>query len=168
MSAAPRPRGAALRGAVRRHVARVRARCRADEGSAVVEFVGVSVVLLVPLVHLVLVLGQLQAATFAADGAARESARAMVTGDVDASAARAVAAAGVALADQGVDAGAAADAVSIACAPACHEPGATVTVRVRLAVPILGSPRAWSDRLPASIEVTSVATATVDRFAGAP
>ncbi len=65
-----------------------------DEGSAVVEFVGLVVVLLVPLVYLVLVVGRLEAATFAAEGAAREAARVFVASDEPASAApRALAAA---------------------------------------------------------------------------
>lgn len=50
-------------------------RLREDEGSAVVEFVGLSVVLLIPLVYLVLSLAHLQAASFAADTVARNIAR---------------------------------------------------------------------------------------------
>ena len=42
------------------------------------EFLGVSLVLLVPLVYLVLVLGRIEAATFAVEGAAREAARVYV------------------------------------------------------------------------------------------
>ena len=47
-----------------------------DAGNAIVEFLGAALLLLVPLVYLVLVLGRLQAATFATAGAAREAARA--------------------------------------------------------------------------------------------
>ena len=48
---------------------------REERGSAVVEFLGVTLVLLLPLVYLVLTLGQIQAAAFAAEAAARESGR---------------------------------------------------------------------------------------------
>ena len=86
-----------------------------DEGSSVVEFLGLSLVLLVPLVYLVLVLGRLEAATFAGEGAAREAARTYVVADsADEGAARAIAAAGIALRDQGFDDDPA-DALTITC-----------------------------------------------------
>jgi hypothetical protein len=46
-----------------------------ESGNAIVEFLAVTVLLLVPLLYLVLVLARLQAATFAADSAAREAGR---------------------------------------------------------------------------------------------
>lgn len=144
----------------------VRARTQGDEGSAVVEFIGASVLLMVPLVYLVLVLGQIQAAAFAADGAAREAARAMVTGPPEDRDARSVAAVGLALADQGIDPAQAAGALTVRCSAACTAPGSTVTVQVDLAVGLVGAPRAWTDRLPASVAVSSVATGTVDRWTG--
>ena len=54
-------------------------RSSSDAGNAVVEFLAVTVLFLVPIVYLVLVLGRLQAATFAAQGAAREAGRAFTT-----------------------------------------------------------------------------------------
>lgn len=141
---------------------------RGDDGSAVVEFVGASVLLLVPLVYLVLVLGQVQAAAFAADGAAREAARAMVTGPPEERSARALAAAGLALADQGIDPAQAAEALTVHCSHGCDAPGTTVTVEVVLAVGLVGAPRAWADRLPASIAVSGHATGTLDRWTGEP
>lgn len=137
-----------------------------DTGSAVVEFLGAALLLLVPLVYLVLVLGSVQAAAFAADGAAREAVRALVTGPVEEREARAVTAVGVALADQGVDAGSAPDALRVRCTPSCDEPGATVTAEVELAVPLIGAPRAVTPDLPPSVRVSSVATGTVEPFAG--
>ena len=44
----------------------------ADEGSAVVEFVTLGVLLLIPVIYFVLVMGQLQAAAFAVESASRE------------------------------------------------------------------------------------------------
>ncbi|HEY5554049.1 MAG TPA: pilus assembly protein, partial [Cellulomonas sp.] len=49
---------------------------RDDAGNAIVEFLAVTVLLLIPLLYIVLLLGRLQAATFAADGAAVEAGRA--------------------------------------------------------------------------------------------
>ena len=73
-----------------------------DAGSAVIEFLAVTLLLLVPIVYLVLVLGRLQAATFAAEGAAREAGRAFTTAvGPDEGSRQAVAAVHLALSDQG-------------------------------------------------------------------
>lgn len=61
---------------------RLRARLAEDRGSAMVEFLGAALILLVPLLYLVLVLAQVQSAAFAAEGAARESMRASSGTDV--------------------------------------------------------------------------------------
>ena len=50
-----------------------------ERGSASLEFITAGLLLLVPLVYLVLTLAQLQAATFAAEGAARQAVRVFVT-----------------------------------------------------------------------------------------
>lgn len=59
-------------------------RLRADEGSAVVEFIFLALLLMVPLVYLVLTLAALQSAAFAAEAVARDASRAAVVGGVDA------------------------------------------------------------------------------------
>ena len=75
-------------------------RIAGDEGSAIIEFCVLAVLMLVPVVYLVLTLGRLQGAAFAAQGAAREAARAFVTaGDEGAATERADAAALIAFAD---------------------------------------------------------------------
>lgn len=139
-----------------------------DEGSAVVEFVGLTFVLLVPLVYLVLVVGRLEAAGFAAEGAAREAARVFVASDeTSAAAPRALAAAGVALADQGLHDDPA-DAVSIACSAACLTPGSEVAVDVRLSVPLPFVPQFLRGAVPLSIPVAAQRTAVVDEYREAP
>jgi len=141
---------------------------RDDDGSAVVEFVGVALVLLVPLVYLVLVVGRLEAASFAAEGAAREAARVYVASDERAEAApRALAAAGVAFADQGLH-DEPADAVSIRCSDACLTPGSEVTVDVRVAVPLPFVPSFVRRAVPLEIPVTAQRTAVVDEYREAP
>ena len=139
-----------------------------DEGSAVVEFVGLTFVLLVPLVYLVLVVGRLEAASFAAEGAAREAARVFVASDEAADAEpRALAAARVALADQGLPDDPA-DAVSIACSAACLTPGSEVAVDVQLSVPLPFVPPFLRSAVPLSIPVTAQRTAVVDEYREAP
>ena len=70
-----------------RAVGRVlRDRAADDRGSAVVEFVILAVVLLVPLIYLVLCLARVQAGSYAVAQAAREAGRAFVTAADDGSA----------------------------------------------------------------------------------
>jgi hypothetical protein len=135
-----------------------------DEGSAVVEFLGVALVLLVPIVYLVLTLGRLQAAAFAVDGAAREAVRVVVAAaadpDIDPGT-LARAAARVALADQGVEA---ADPVALTCDPACDTPGADVVVRVEVAVDLPLVPSFVRDRVPLAVPVSAGARGRVETF----
>lgn len=160
---------AGRRGAARRaRWAPFAGRPRGEEGSAVVEFLGLALVLLVPLVYLVLVVGRLEAATFAAEGAAREAVRVYVASDDPAQApARAVAAAGVAIADQGLDDDPA-GALSIACSDACLAPGSEVTVGVRLTVPLPFVPPLVRRAVPLEIPVTAQRTGVVDEYRAAP
>jgi Flp pilus assembly protein TadG len=75
-----------------------------EDGAAVVEFVFVAVVVLVPLMYLVLAASLLQRNAFAVTQAAREAGRAFATADDDAAGlARAGTAVEIALADQGLD-----------------------------------------------------------------
>ena len=54
-----------------------------DEGAAIVEFIALSLLLLVPLTYLVVTLSRIQAGAFAAEGAAHEAARTtVVTGSL--------------------------------------------------------------------------------------
>lgn len=152
---------------------------RGDEGSAVVEFLGVALLLLVPTVYLVLVLGRLQAATFAVDGAAREAVRAVlavpawdaararsgVPADPIDPAAAASAAAALALADQGIPADP--DAVQLVCDPTCTTPGARVTARVEVEVPLPGVPAVIQSAIPLVVPVSAEATGVVDTFVAA-
>ena len=135
-----------------------------DAGSAIVEFLGVALLLLVPVVYLVLVLGRLQAATFAVDGAAREAVRAVTTAEDAASAnERAAAAVGLALEDQGFD-GDVADTLTVECDADCLAPGTVVTVRVEVAVPLPGVPGWLQGVVPLEVPVTAAATGVVDTY----
>jgi hypothetical protein len=141
--------------------------CEADDGNALVEFVAVGVLLLVPCVYLILFLGQVQAATFAADSIARESARLLVTEpDEERARDRAGAAAALILSDHGVEQPAG-DSVRISCsASPCRTPDATVDVGVELLVPapLLGGGIAGSG--PLGVTVSTEHRLVVDRFLG--
>lgn len=108
-----------------------------DEGTAVVEFVVLAVLVMVPLVYAVLVVVKVQSATYAAVTAAREAGRAYVTADsTSAASSRARTAARIAFADHGL----AAPAVTMSCLDGgCLSPGSAVRVDVRtdVAIPFL-------------------------------
>ncbi|HWS57104.1 MAG TPA: pilus assembly protein [Actinotalea sp.] len=153
---------------------------RDDAGSAVVEFLGVALVLLVPVVYLVLVLGRFQSAAFAVEGAAREAVRAYVTTTAhDRSleslgepapaarpADRALTAVGLALADQGLDAPPA-QVLTLTCAPDCTGPRSRITAAVQVDVPLPGVPAWLQPVVPLSVPVAASAMGSLDGFGGA-
>jgi hypothetical protein len=145
-----------------------RLRAEPEDGTAVVEFLGVAVVLLVPVVYLVLVLAQLQAALFAVEGAAREASRVLVTAPDDVVAGRTLAAVGLAFSDQGLDPSAAAGAVQVTCEVDCRAPGTTITVEVSTTVPLPLVPGFLRASVPAEIPVAATVTAPVDDFRARP
>lgn len=108
----------------------------AERGSAVVEFLGGTVVLVVPLVYLVLTLAQLQGAAFAAEGAARDTGRIIATSS-DPDTAIELAAVGVelAFADHGIELDGE-NVLRVTCSPSCDAPGATASVTISARVPL--------------------------------
>jgi hypothetical protein len=136
----------------------------AERGSAVVEFLGVAVVLLVPVLYLVLTVGRLQAATFAVEGASREAARAFVTAPSAVDGTRlAGAAVALALDDQGF--GPVSDGLTIACtADPCLEPGGEVVARVRLDVSLPLVPSFVRAVVPLAVPVEAQHVASVDEY----
>jgi len=139
--------------------------CDPEAGNAILEFLGLSVVLLVPIVYLTLVLGRVQAATFAAEGAAREAARSYVTADSEsAGARRAVASVGIALRDQSFDDDPA-EALSLSCSSTpCLVPGARVGARVEILVPLPFVPDFVRGAVPLEVPVSAERVAAVDAF----
>lgn len=130
-----------------------------EAGSAVVEFIFLGLLLMVPVVYLVIAVGQVQAASFAAVGAADAAAK-VYAGTPGAAAAeqRAGEAAELALGDFGLPAEAM--RMEISCSAACLQPGSTVTVRVSVDVPLPGLP--WPDA--SAVTVDSESTQIVERF----
>jgi Flp pilus assembly protein TadG len=134
-----------------------------EQGSAVVEFTFLALLLMVPLVYFIITIGQLQGGSFAVVGAADQAAKVFVA-QPDATSGQAAAeqAALIALADFGHSAGEA--RVSTHCNPAdCQAAGTAVTVTVNLTVPLPFVPFNEDFRLRAS-EVEASATQLVGRF----
>lgn len=134
----------------------------AERGSAIVEFVFLAVLLMVPVAYLILTVGQLQGGAYAVVGAADQAAKVYVL-QADAGAARQAAETAVAMAvtDMGFDAANA--SLTITCDGGCLTPGTIVRARVALNVdlPLVGGiPGA---RLSAAT-VESSATQKVGRF----
>ena len=146
---------------------RSRGLSRGEDGTAVLEFLAVTVLLLVPVVYLVLVLGRLQAATFAADSAAREAGRAFTTSTgPDDGARRAVAAVALALDDQGFDDIDPAGALTLDCSSQpCLSPGGSVRVTVTFDVQLPGVPAFIQSAIPLVMPVSAEHVTPVPRFA---
>ena len=121
-------------------------RLRGDEGNALIEFPFLGVLLLIPLAYVILAALTVQKAAFAVTAATREAGRAYVTTTTGDPAARAEAAARLAMRDQGLDLPA--GALRIDCDGECGSPGTTVRVGLDYvaALPfvprILGTPSA--------------------------
>ena len=106
-------------------------RHRSESGSALVELTWLGILLLLPMVWIVLSVFEVQRGAFAVTAAARSAGRAYALAPDDATGARhALAAAQVALSDQGLDSPG--WRLEISCPPLgdCHVGGAVVTVRV--------------------------------------
>jgi Flp pilus assembly protein TadG len=117
-------------------------RCRMgdDEGSALVEFVWLTVLLMVPLVYIVLSAVSVQRDAFGLTAAARDAGRAYATAGSDAlGEQRAEEAVALAMHDQGVTWHATGRVV--VCGPCTYAPGSTFTVRLtsRVALPLVPS-----------------------------
>jgi hypothetical protein len=137
----------------------------ADAGSAVVEFVTLGLLMMVPLVYLVLAMGRVQAASFAADGPARAAARAFVASSTEAEGrARARAAVRLGLRDQGFDADSAGSLELSCVASPCLSPGARVAATVTVEVVLPGVPKVVDGAVPTHVTVRATQVATVDQF----
>jgi hypothetical protein len=142
------------------------ARCRlvgTEEGRAIVEFVFLGVLLLLPLTYLVTATARIQAASFSASLASREAGRAFVTGESDSDAhVRAHAAAALAFADFDFTEGA---TMAVTCDGApCLRPQGTVTAVATIEVRLPLVPDFLASHVPSSVTVSSTSVSTVDRF----
>ena len=142
-------------------------RARDERGSAVVEFVVLAVLMLIPLVYLVLMMSRLQAGSYAVSQAAREAGRAFVTAQsAEAAPARAEAAARIAFLDHAMeDTG----RLAVACdGSPCLRPDARVETTASVRIPLPLVPAFARQVVPMSIPVSASHVSTVDRFRGLP
>jgi hypothetical protein len=137
-----------------------------DDGSAIVEFVWLAVLLLVPLLYVVLTAVTVQRTAFGMTTAAREAARAYATAGSDQSGEqRAEAAARLAMNDQRVRW--APDGRVVSCGDCSYAAGSTFVVELHALVRLPLVPR-WlcASRCLAGITVSAHHRETLDCFAG--
>jgi hypothetical protein len=134
-----------------------------DEGNAIVEFVYLAILLMVPLVYVLLTVFRVQGAAYAVSSAAREAGRVYATSEVvDEAGPRALTAARIVMRDS--DLSLPADNLRITCSSdPCLAPGSRVNVVITYdaTLPLLPSVFGHS---PASVRVTSRHLEVVDRF----
>lgn len=128
-----------------------------EEGTALIEFIWLALLLIIPLVYVLIAVFDVQRASYGVSAATRSAARAFVLApDTGAAFTRARRAAEVALADQDID-----DAsIDIRCRPApsdCLQPGSSVRVMIRVTQPLPLTPSALGDQLaPIVVDSTHV------------
>lgn len=124
----------------------IRPRSR-DDGTATVEFIWLTLLLLVPLVYVLLAVFDTQRAAYGVSTASRSAARAFLQApDVAAGEQRARLAAQVALDDQGLEVA----SVRITCLPSpgeCLQPGSSVRIVVRATQPLPLTPQVLGAQL---------------------
>ncbi|MBV9485884.1 MAG: hypothetical protein JO246_07480 [Frankiaceae bacterium] len=138
----------------------------ADRGSALVEFVWLAVLLMVPLVYVVLTAVSIQRSAFGLTEATRDAGRAYATAGSDRlGERRAEAAVRLALRDQGVDWRPSGRVVS--CGPCAYRPGSTFTVSLHTRVRLPFVPR-WmcGKTCAAGIPVTARHTEALSCYSG--
>ena len=134
-----------------------------DEGRAILEFIFLGILLLLPLTYLVLTAARLQAASFSASLAGREAGRAFVTAASDGEGyERARAAAALAFTDFSFDDAA---GVAVTCdGSPCLRPDGSVSSTATIEVQLPLVPDFIAARVPASVTISSTHVASVDRF----
>jgi len=134
-----------------------------DDGNAIVEFVYLAILMMIPLTYLLLTVFRVQGATYAVSSASREAGRVFVTSDAGDADARATLAASIVMADSGLELDD--RQLSIVCsARLCLTPGANVDVVIGYDVDLPFLPRFLDTALPASIHVEGRHLEVVDRF----
>jgi Flp pilus assembly protein TadG len=122
---------------------------RREDGTATIEFIWMSLLLLVPLVYVLVAVFDTQRAAYGVSTASRAAALAFLQSpDAASGEHRAKAAADAALADQGLDGA----RIQVSCLPSpsqCFEPGSSVRVVVRASQPLPLTPSALGRQLGA-------------------
>lgn len=130
---------------------------RREEGTAIIEFIWLGLLLMIPVVYILIAVFDTQRAAYGVSAASRSAARAFILApDVSSGFERANRAARVALEDQHVRGA----SVEITCSPQpsdCLTPGSSVRVFVRATQPLPLTPRALGDQIaPITVDSTHV------------
>ena len=135
-----------------------------ESGNAIVEFVVLAMLMMLPLVYILLTIFRVQSATYALSSASLESGRVFVTAPSVADAApQALAAARLVMADSGLTLRT--DEVAFTCSSnPCLRPGSRVTVVLTYQVDLPLVPRFLAGNAPASVRISSRHLEVVDRF----
>lgn len=128
-----------------------------EEGTAVIEFIWLALLLIVPIVYILIAVFDVQRAAYGVSAASRSAARAFILApNVPTAYERANQAATVALGDQQVDGA----VIVITCTPTpadCLTPGSSVRVVVRMTQPLPLTPTALGDQIaPITVDSTHV------------
>lgn len=136
---------------------------RRDDGAAVVEFVVLVVLVIMPISYAIVAVMAVQSAAYAVTQAARESARAFSQAD-SLTEARGAArmATRVALADQGVVIRG--DELRITCDGACLAPGTEIRVSVSTRVRLPFLPESLAETTVGAVPVSAVHLAVIDDY----
>ena len=137
-----------------------------DDGTAVIEFVWLAILLMIPLVYVVLTAVSIQRTAFAQTAAARDAARAYATAGSDADGERrAEAAVALAMRDEGVAWTPSGRVVD--CGTCSYAPGSSFTVHLQTTVPLPFVPT-WlcGHTCVAGVGVDVDHTERIDCFAG--
>lgn len=151
---------------------------RRDDGAALVEFIALALVLLIPLIYLIFSVARVQAGALAAESAARDAARSAVVAGVAAiedgqspseatvlAVTRANAMSALVIEDFGFDATTDAT-VSIECSSSpCFAQGSTVYSSADVRVTLPGIPGFVTSRVPLHVTVNGTAASPVDGLA---
>jgi len=135
-----------------------------DDGNAIVEFVYLAVLLMVPLTYVLLTVFRVQAAAYAVSSAAREAGRVYATSQSqEAAGPRAYAAASIVMQDSNLTFPSRDLRISCSSIP-CLTPGSQVDVVIDFQVPLPWLPRLFDGRSAASVGVSGRHLEVVDRY----
>ena len=135
-----------------------------DDGNAIVEFVYLAVLLMVPLVYVLLTVFRVQGAAYAVSSAAREAGRVYATADVmDEAGPGALVAARIVMSDSKLSLSEKDLRISCSSDP-CLSPGSRVNVVIVYDVSLPLLPRLFDGRSLATVQVTSRHLEVVDRY----
>ena len=135
-----------------------------DEGNAIVEFVYLAVLLMVPLVYVLLTVFRVQGAAFAVSSAAREAGRVYATSAVvDDAGPRAFTAARIVMRDSNLPLSERDLLIDCSNGP-CLTPGSRVNIVITYDVSLPLLPRLFGGSAPATVRVTSSHLEVVDRY----